>query len=260
MKSNNLVLTEADLHFATPAAAETPAQSPVRPFARELAADARFAPVITLVLWTSCSLIGVLGFAMPYSRPLTAKAQPEPMQVEMLNVELASEPMPDLAPPVVNSLATPPPAEALAQPQLPPAMAVALPSPAVAFAVPVEGATRIVAAAQASYNTSAAIQNDAVASAALPVQTLTYGQGAGKQPAPEYPWRAQSEGQEGVVNVRFTVAESGRVISAEAVNPSPWPLLNDSAVRTVRNRWRFNAGTSRAYEVAIRFVLPKERS
>jgi TonB family protein len=178
----------------------------------------------------------------------------------MLNVELTSEPMPDLAPPVANSLATPPPAAAVAHPQLPQPMAVALPSPAIAFAVPIEGATRIVEAAHASYNTSAVIKNDAPAPATLSVQTLTYGQGAGKQPAPEYPWRAQNEGQEGVVNVRFTVAENGRVITAAAVNSSPWPTLNDSAVRTIRNRWRFSPGAPRTYEVAIRFVLPKDRS
>jgi len=258
MKSNELVFTETATSFAVVVPADD-----VRPqsssFVREISSDSRFTPVVTLVLWVSCSLIGVLGFAMPYSRPLVAKAQPEPVQVEMLNVELTSEPLPDLAPPVANSLATPPPAEAVAPPQLPQPLAVALPSAAIAFALPMEGPARIVDATQASYSTSA-VSNNAVATVTLPVQTLTFGQGSGKQPAPEYPWRAQNEGQEGVVNVRFTVAENGRVVSAEAITPSPWPMLNDSAVRTVRNRWRFNAGSLRAYEVAIRFVLPKERS
>lgn len=246
--------------FPVEAAPKSTANQPSIFSMRPPADNTRLVPVVTLVLWLGCSVVSVLGLTMPYVRPLLAKAQPEPMQVEMLNVELTSEPMPDLAPPVANSLATPPPADAVAQSQMPPPMAVALPSPAVAFAVPIEGATRIVAAAQAGYNTSAAIKNDAPAAAALPVQTLTYGQGAGKQPAPEYPWRAQNEGQEGVVNVRFTVAENGRVLAAEAVSPSQWPMLNDSAVRTIRNRWRFSPGTPRAYEVAIRFVLPKERS
>jgi protein TonB len=259
MKSTELVFTEAAAGFAPPAPLEAARPQP-SPVGRDISPDSRFAPVVTLVLWVSCSLIGVLGFAMPYSRPMAAKTQPEPMQVEMLTVELTREPLPDLAPPVANSLGTPPPPDAVAQPQLPQPMAVVMPSLAIAFAVPVEGATRIVEATQASHNTSAASHTDAPASATGPVQTLTYGQGAGKQPAPEYPWRAQNEGQEGVVNVRFTVAENGRVLSAEAVNPSPWPMLNDSAVRTVRNRWRFTAGSLRAYEVAIRFVLPKERS
>lgn len=224
------------------------------------AADSRFTAIFTLVLWVSCSLIGLLGFAMPYARPLAAKPSPAPMQVEMLNVELTSAPLPDLAPPpVANSVIAPPAAQPILQPNLPQPTAVALLSPAVAVAVPVEGPTRIVEAAQASYTATRA-DDKAVATPVAPaVQTLTYGQGAGKQPAPEYPWRAQNEGQEGVVNVRFIVGENGRVISAETVGPSPWPLLNESAVRTIRNRWRFHDGAPRAYEVAIRFVLPKER-
>jgi TonB family protein len=254
MNSNELVFTEVAASLAVAVPVET-----ARPRAREVAADSRFAPVVTLVLWVSCSLIGMLGFAMPYARPLVTKAQPEALQVEMLNVELTSESLPELPPSSANALATPPPADAVVQPQLPQPLTVALPSASIAFAVPVEGPARIVDAAQASYSTSA-VSNNAVAAATQSVQSLTFGQGAGKQPAPEYPWRAQNEGQEGVVNVRFTVAANGRVVSAEAVNPSPWPMLNDSAVRAVRNRWRFTPGTPRAYEVAIRFVLPKERS
>jgi TonB family protein len=258
MRSDEMVLTEATAEFAGAATVES-TYAPSQLFAREVSSDSRFTPILTLVLWVGCALIGVLGFVLPYVRPALAKAQPEAMQVEMLNVELTSEPIPDLVPPVANSLATPPPADAVAQPQLPQPLAVAMPSAAIAFALPVEGATRVVETAQASYATSAR-KTETANAAALPVQTLTYGQGAGKQPAPEYPWRAQNEGQEGVVNIRFTVADNGRVLAAEAVTPSPWPMLNDSAVRTVRNRWRFAPGTPRAYEVAIRFVLPKDRS
>src|SRR6478735_5792744 len=98
MKSDNMVLTEADLSFAV-SAAEV---AVVRPQAREIASDSPFTPVVTFVLWVSCALIGVLGFAMPYSHPQVAKVQPEPVQVEMLNVELTSDPLPDLAPPMAN--------------------------------------------------------------------------------------------------------------------------------------------------------------
>jgi TonB family protein len=38
----------------------------------------------------------------------------------------------------------------------------------------------------------------------------------------------------GTVLVEFTVDTSGRVISAYAKSESPWPLLNNEAVRTVR--------------------------
>ena len=214
-----------------------------------------FISIITLVLWLGCSVITALGLALPYARAALAKAQPEPIKVEMLNVELSNDPLPEIAPPQVDSLATPPPAEAVAQPSLPQAVAVVMPSPTIAFALPVEGATRVVEAAQASY--SRAVVNETATAALPPVQQLTFGVGAGKQPAPEYPLAAQDARQEGVVNVRFVVAANGRVAAAEAAAASPWPLLNDSAVRTVRNRWRFPAGATRAYEVAIRFVLPK---
>jgi periplasmic protein TonB len=64
---------------------------------------------------------------------------------------------------------------------------------------------------------------------------------AGRMPKPSYPAEARRKGQTGTVTVEFTVDASGQVISAYAKSPSPWPLLNNEAVRTVR-RWRFPAG------------------
>ena len=64
---------------------------------------------------------------------------------------------------------------------------------------------------------------------------------AGRMPAPSYPPAARRAGQTGTVTVAFTVDRSGNVISAHAANPSPWPLLNEEAVQTVR-RWKFPPG------------------
>jgi protein TonB len=64
---------------------------------------------------------------------------------------------------------------------------------------------------------------------------------AGRMPAPSYPSEARRKGQTGTVVIEFTVDSSGRVISAYAKSPSPWPLLNEEAVRTVR-RWKFPPG------------------
>ena len=64
---------------------------------------------------------------------------------------------------------------------------------------------------------------------------------AGSMPSPAYPAEARRLGQSGTLVVEFTVDSSGQVISAYAVSPSPWPLLNQEAVRTVR-RWRFPPG------------------
>jgi protein TonB len=133
-------------------------------------------------------------------------------------------------------------------------LAVAEPSPAIAFALPVEGPVRVVEPAQAAFVRPATPVTPASAPAAQP---LTYGQGEGRQPAPSYPLAARRQGQEGTVLVRFTVGENGRVLAAEAAQPSPWPLLNDSALEAVRERWRFRPGPVRIYEVSIQFVLKK---
>jgi TonB family protein len=65
------------------------------------------------------------------------------------------------------------------------------------------------------------------------------------------------EGQEGSVTVQFSVGDEGRVLAAEAVAPSPWPLLNEAALTVVRERWQFRAGQTRLYQVSIRFRLKK---
>jgi periplasmic protein TonB len=77
---------------------------------------------------------------------------------------------------------------------------------------------------------------------------------AGRMPAPGYPAAARRGGQTGTVVVEFTVDTSGRVISAHASRPSPWPLLNDEAVRTVR-RWKFPPGGVMKLQRPIVFQL-----
>ncbi|HEX4263181.1 MAG TPA: TonB family protein [Verrucomicrobiae bacterium] len=202
--------------------------------------------VFTLVLWLGCLLIGGFGFALHYSHPRAPQAQPPPLKVEMLEVKLTedSQPTPESSP---NSAVTDP----LAQPQIPQPVAVAQPSPAIAFALSVKGPVRVVEARQAAYS-----QPSSPAPTAEPLpQRLTFGEGEGRQPAPDYPRRAQQEGQEGGVLVRFTVAESGHVTAVEALEPCRWPLLNQSALRVVKERWRFSPGPLRVYDVQIRFIL-----
>jgi TonB family protein len=89
------------------------------------------------------------------------------------------------------------------------------------------------------------------------LQTLTFGEGEGKQPKPVYPPPAVRAGQEGTVVVRFSVGTDGRVLAAETSAPSPWGALNREAVRVVREQWRFQPGPVRLHEVAIRFELKK---
>ncbi|MES2474792.1 MAG: energy transducer TonB [Verrucomicrobiota bacterium] len=76
----------------------------------------------------------------------------------------------------------------------------------------------------------------------------------GRMPPPSYPSAARSGGQQGTVIVEFVVGENGRVVSAYTKKSSPWPLLNDSAVRCVRN-WRFPPGKVTKYVRPIVFKL-----
>ncbi len=212
--------------------------------------------VATFVLWVGCLSIGVLGFVMPYSRPHLPPPAPEPVVVEKLAVELANEPLPPAALQTSDPLSPPPPPAALAEPQSSQPIAVAEAS-AVAFALPVEGPTVVVSSHQAAHAGSTVSSNVAASSNLPAAQTLVFGQGEGRQPAPEYPARCMKLGQEGVVGVRLTVNPDGRVVSAAVAQPSPYPLLDDAAERTVRHRWRFARGPVRVYDVSIRFALAK---
>jgi protein TonB len=197
------------------------------------------APIVTLVLWLGCALIGILGFVLPYLRPV-ATGSIEPMRLEMLNIELTDEilgPADPLTPadPVAEAM-TPPPPDVFVPPLMTELIAVAQPSPSIAFALPVEGPVRVVDAGRADYAVAAANTN-AVIVAPVP-QPLSFGQGQGRRlRRPEYPIRARREGQEGTVAVRFRVGENRRVLSVELQPPSPWPLLNESVERTAREYW-----------------------
>ncbi len=211
----------------------------------------------TLTTWLGCVAVAVIGFCIPYHRPILKMEIKQPLQAELLKVELTAEALPpvELSTPV--ALSEPPALKPVSLPQTTPATLVAEPSPSIAFAIPVTGPTRIVDASAASQ----ARVEGAVTEipAATSPQVLTYGQGEGRQPAPEYPARAQQAGQEGVVGITFTVGYNGRVISAEISSASPWPLLNDSALRTVREKYRFSPAKSRTrvYTIDLRFRISK---
>lgn len=258
---------------------------PARAAARSSAlAELSFTPVITLVLWAGCLLVGTLGFVLPYSRP-RPPAPPTPvLQAELIKVELTTRPAPPPAavqPPPPDPAQPPPLFTPATPPQAPQLVAVAAPSPAVAFALPIEAPSRIIEIKQAAFVRPAPQPTTVVAKPAPPttgsgqpstnsgpatstgtvaapaVESLTFGHGDGDQPAPDYPLAARRAGQEGTVVVRFSVGTDGRILAAEPSSPSPWGALNREAVRVIRDQWRFKPGPVRLHEVAIRFQLTK---
>lgn len=220
--------------------------------------EGRLLTTVTLVVWVGCLGVGTLGLGLTYPRPTRPESPSRTtVRAEVLDVEVARVPVPrteTTLPPL--SVALPTPAlPLLAVPEAAPLLEVATPSPAIAFALPVEGPSRVVAQEEAEHVRPA--ESVPVPSAQPAPQPLTFGQGEGNQPAPEYPRAAVRSGQEGTVRVGLTVGENGRVLAAEAVTPCPWPLLNEAAVRVVHQRWRFAPGSTRRYEVAIRFEIQK---
>jgi protein TonB len=215
------------------------------------------APVATMVIWVSCVVVGVLGRLIPYpaAAPL-ARPQPPPVQAQIMHVDLTKMIAPKLAAQPAMPSNPSPPQESLPAAPAPPT-AVAAPSPAIAFAVPIAGPVRFVPANQAiatPINRPETPSTPSTNTASRPTR-LILGQGEGRQPAPQYPFEAIRQGQQGTVVVRLTVGETGAVLTADAVVPCPYPLLNEAALHAVRDTWHFAAGNMRSYEVSIQFQL-----
>jgi protein TonB len=80
-------------------------------------------------------------------------------------------------------------------------------------------------------------------------------------PKPPYPLIARRLGAQGVVTLRVQVREDGSVATIELAQSSGFAVLDDSAIRTVRDSWHFVPGRLDGtpvvswVEVPIRFVL-----
>ncbi len=217
------------------------------PAARNTAMEVGLTPAWTTVLWTVCLAVGIAGLLAPRKHPAAPAHQHTPVTATVIHVDLtrhASLP-PNSAAPSAEQLPPAPPT--IAPPA--PAAVVAPEGTPVAFALPTTGPARTATAAQAVPRRS---------NAATDVEHLTYGVGEGDQPAPEYPLEADLAGQHGSIVVRFTVGEDGRVTSAEIIEPCPFPLLNQSALRTIREEWRFKPGPVRVDDITIQFKRKHE--
>ena len=231
-------------------------------------------PLGTSVLWIGCVAVGMAGLLIPYPHEHMPAIDPKPVQAMLMRVELSNDPAPpEIQLPVPQANEPPPAVPSLPEtvsapaalplisvsvPEAPPLVPVAAPAPAAAFAAPTEGPTRPVATIEA--NTArpppgvvkAPSPRLAAAAPQRPTR-LVLGQGEGRQPLPKYPREAEMARQQGTVVIQFTVGEDGTVRTANLVSPSPFALLNQAAIRAVRETWRFSPGPVRSYEVSIRF-------
>ena len=85
-----------------------------------------------------------------------------------------------------------------------------------------------------------------------------------RNPAPVYPAEARRQGEEGLVSLTADVDPSGRAVDVSLKKSSGYPLLDESALTTVK-RWKFEParlGTLKVasqVEVPIRFQLKENR-
>lgn len=218
----------------------------------------------TLAVWSSVLVAGWLGGTGVRAQQtiVTPEATaPAPVQPLTLKLEPANHPDNATSTPVTTAPAAAepkPPTPVAEAPAAPRSVAVAPPGSVPEFAVAVSGP---VVFAEQSASASAAGRTLAGPVAGVrsapPVETLTYGAGAGAQPAPDYPRDARRKGREGDVTVRFTVNADGTVGATQVASACLWPTLNDAAENTIRTRWRFAPGRERRYEITIRFRLSR---
>jgi TonB family protein len=174
--------------------------------------------VFTFVLWTSCLFVGVFGL-LAEGLPRAGAASEPALSMEV-----------DLVSPAANGESQSAIAQAGRETAAP------LPTPMVQMPEPGEHppllATRVRGAPAASSDL-----ND--------VRQLSDGDVAGFLPVPDYPIDAKLAHQEGTVIIIFTVGTDGRVTDARIASACPWPLLNESALRTVRDDYRLAPGPVR---------------
>lgn len=178
-------------------------------------------------------VVGLVGLKTPrvIQRPVSEISEPVPVVFTQPDEPPKTEPelKPEDEPPQDT------PTEA---PQVATVVAVADPT-SVAFAVPVEGAVAIAPAAHLATPPPSANQAPP-APRAVPFNPSTAG--AGSFPDPHYPTIAMRNHYQGTVIVEFVVDQAGRLSSVKVQKSSGYPVLDEEALDTVKNRWRFTAG------------------
>ena len=173
--------------------------------------------------------VGLIGLKTPrvIQRPVSEISEPVPVVFTQPDELPKSEP--ELKP--EDEPAQDTPTEA---PQVAAVVAVADPA-SVAFAVPVQGAVAIAPAAH--------LATPPPPAAPAPPRAVqfnpTTGAGGGSFPDPHYPAIAMRNRYQGTVIIEFVVDEAGHLTSVKVQKSSGFPVLDEEALETVKNRWRF---------------------
>lgn len=217
--------------------------------------------IATLATWLSVAGFGTMGLVIHSENP--EREMPAPLETRLLAEDFtlgdvsspetgdsSSEPGP---PAVAETLPAPPEMPELAEFEPLPEVPSPPPAPAIRKSQPApRPSSRPNSTARTPKKTTTSKPASSGGSSSGMSDSARLA--AGRMSAPSYPPEARRKGQTGTVVVEFTVDSSGRVISAYAKQPSPWPLLNNEAVRTVR-RWKFPPGGVMKLQRPIVFQL-----
>ena len=214
--------------------------------------------VITLAAWLSAALGTWIGFSIHQDWTVAFAVKPMPLSV-LTSVDIATnetvEVITDETPtkvavePAAMTLPAPP-----ALPDIPP-MAELPDIPEIPVSVIRTTAPKVASKPSTPATPTTPKSNQSNTSAPSTATSLSLGVGPGRQPSPSYPSQARRNNQQGTVVVEFLVGVDGKVLNAWLKSPCPYDSLNDSALSTIRNRWRFPEGPARRYKISIIFQL-----
>ncbi len=121
--------------------------------------------------------------------------------------------------------------------ETPQVVTVAAPADAqVAFAVPVQGAVVVAKEARLASPPPPVTH----APPAGPTKFDPNASHAGSFPPPDYPTLAQTHQYQGTATIEIQVDEAGKKTSVKVRKSSGYTILDEAALKIVRDRWRFN--------------------
>ena len=189
-------------------------------------------------------IVGLVGLRPPkvVQKPLSEVVEPVP--VVFTQPEEPPKAEPEVKPDEEQPQDTPTEA-----PQVVTVVAAADPS-SVAFAVPVQGAVAV--AQEARMATPPPPVNQAPPRA---VQFNPSTAGGGSFPEPHYPAIALRNHMQGTVVIEFVVDAAGKLTAIKIQKSSGCPALDEEALDTIKNRWRFAPGKAGYYYKPFMFQL-----
>ena len=190
-------------------------------------------------------VVGLVGLKPPkiIVRPLTEVSEPAPV---VLPPEEQTKPPPQ----VVQEEEPQPQEKPIETPQVITVVAAA-DTPNIAFAVPVQGAVAVTKEAR-----FAAPPPPITQAPRPPVKFDPNNTTGGSYPPPKYPGFAERNRFHGTVTVEILVDAAGSVTSAKLVKSSGYPILDEAALKVVKESWKFPPGAQRDYLWDCTFQLP----